>query len=189
MSRWSGQDSCTTCADQLHVSWKRPSTTCRTNPLLWLIALPRPYGNAPLPAQNLPPAFAGSVLHDQYSAHCTTDCTTKLAGLTWDTGGLHRKRAGHCTRQAVRYDRCTMSRSHKHNPVFPTCSGSEKYGKTVYHRKMRAAVRSRLSLEEPLPPVLFPVPDEMYDHWSGNKDGKGWEGWNYARQYPKLMRK
>ena len=68
-----------------------------------------------------------------------------------------------------------MSRSRRKTPIKSICGGSsEKKDKDILHGRIRA--RARQMLKNDPDNYLDPLPEEAYDVWGMNKDGKSYFG-------------
>lgn len=65
-----------------------------------------------------------------------------------------------------------MARSVKHSPFIGNCSHSDKPGKILAHRSLRAAERQALSRCRDWDDLVMPVLREVSNVWSFPKDGK-----------------
>ena len=65
-----------------------------------------------------------------------------------------------------------MSRSHRHTPIIGNCSHSDKPGKVLAHRALRAATRQALSACRDYDDLIAPVTREVSNVWDFPKDGK-----------------
>lgn len=62
-----------------------------------------------------------------------------------------------------------MSRSKRQSPYMPvTCCESEKDDKRIANRRLRKGIKSAVRSGSD----VFPVMNEIYDHWNGGKDGR-----------------
>ncbi len=65
-----------------------------------------------------------------------------------------------------------MARSYRHNPFMGNCSHSDKPGKVIAHRRLRARCRQALSACRDFDTLVMPLPREVSDVWDFPKDGK-----------------
>ena len=65
-----------------------------------------------------------------------------------------------------------MARSYRHSPFMGNCSHSDKAGKVVAHRRLRARQRQALVACRDFDALVLPVMREVSDVWDFPKDGK-----------------
>jgi major membrane immunogen (membrane-anchored lipoprotein) len=81
-----------------------------------------------------------------------------------------------------------MSRSYRHSPFMGHCSHSDKPGKILANRALRAATRQAFNDCRDFDHFIAPLLREVSNVWSFPKDGKGRIKKSWA-DYAKYMRK
>lgn len=81
-----------------------------------------------------------------------------------------------------------MSRSYRHSPFMGFCADSDKPGKVIAHRKLRAATRQVIVNCRDFDDLILPLLREVSNVWDFPKDGKGRIKKTWP-DYAKYMRK
>lgn len=81
-----------------------------------------------------------------------------------------------------------MARSYRHSPFMGFCAHSDKPGKVIANRRLRARVRQAIVNCRDFDNLVVPVLREVSDVWDFPKDGKGRIKKTWP-DYAKYMRK
>lgn len=86
-----------------------------------------------------------------------------------------------------------MSRSYKHTPIIGNCGGSDKQDKRIANRRERCTIRCIITQAareaDNLDSIVLPMPREISNNYTFNKDGRHWMNLVARPDLKKYMRK